>query len=253
MGIRSWTYDEIVLALYAYCHVPFNKASNNNPWVIKIASLIERTPAAVKMKIGNLGAFDPALKEKGIIGLTHTTKLDAQVWSDYYGKWEDLIINAEQLISHYDPSLTTEFLKIPEGTERFYQAKRRLNQSFFRSCVVSSYNTKCCVTGISNPSLLEACHIVSWKENEDLRVDPSNGLCLNSLLHSAFDNFLMSVSPEFKIVFSDAFLNSFHDKDNALKEYFTRKNMTDIILPNRFHPHIHCLEKHYEKFLNAHN
>lgn len=253
MSTRSWTYDEIVLALYAYCHVPFNKASNNNPWVIKIASIIGRTPAAVKMKIGNLGTFDPTLKEKGITGLTHTTKLDEQVWNDYYGKWEDLIINAEQLISHYAPSLTTEFLKIPEGTERFYQARIRLNQSFFRSCVLSSYNTKCCVTGISNPSLLEACHIVSWEENEELRVDPSNGLCLNALLHSAYDNFLMSVSPEFKIVFSDTFLNSFHDNDNALKEYFSRKNMTDIILPNRFYPNINCLEKHYKKFLNTYN
>lgn len=32
---RKWSYEEVVLALYAYCHVPFNKASNNNPWIKK--------------------------------------------------------------------------------------------------------------------------------------------------------------------------------------------------------------------------
>lgn len=52
--IRKWTIDEVTLALYAYCHVPFNKANNTNPWIVKIANLISRTPAAVKMKIGIL-------------------------------------------------------------------------------------------------------------------------------------------------------------------------------------------------------
>ena len=138
--MRKWTYDEVVLALYAYCHVPFNRAYNNNPWIIKIASIIKRTPASVKMKIGNLGAFDPTLKKKGITGLIKTSKIDEEVWNDYYGKWNRLIIDAENIIAQKDISQANEIILLREGTEDFYVAKRRLNQDFFRSCVLSSYN-----------------------------------------------------------------------------------------------------------------
>ena len=247
--IRKWTYDEVVLALYAYCHVPFNKASNSNPWIIRIASIIGRTPASVKMKIGNLGAFDPSLKAKGIIGLTSTSKMDERVWRDYYGKWDKLVIDAERIIANYDLSQANKILTIPLGTEEFYNVKRRLNQSFFRASVLSSYNFQCCVTGIKEPKLLEACHIKSWSEDEELRTDPSNGLCLNSLLHSAYDNLLMTITPDFKIIFSNKFISSCGDI--KFREYFIAKNNSDIYLPNKFYPYLHCLEEHYNRFTKS--
>lgn len=245
---RKWSYEEVVLALYAYCHVPFNKASNNNPWIKKIASIIGRTPASVKMKIGNLGACDPSLKAKGIIGLTSKSKMDEQVWHDYYGKWDKLVIDAENIIANYDLSQANEILKLPKGTEEYYKRKHRLNQSFFRAAVLSSYGSQCCITGIKEAKLLEACHIKSWSENEELRTDPSNGLCLNTLLHSAYDALLITISPDFKIIFSDDFILSCGDR--ALKDYFLAKNQTNIYLPNRFFPYRHCLEEHYERFNN---
>lgn len=103
---KNWTYDEVVLALYAYCHIPFNKASNSNPWIVKIAAIIGRTPAAVKMKIGNLGNFDPILRSKGITGLIGTSKTDKKVWDDYFGKWDKLVIDAETIIAQKEPSLS---------------------------------------------------------------------------------------------------------------------------------------------------
>ena len=249
MAIGNWTYNEVVLALYAYCHVPFNKASNNHPWIVKIATIIGRTPAAVKMKIGNLGNFDPVLRAKGITGLTRTSKTDEKVWNDYFGKWDKLVIDAETIIAQIKPSLSDDFLIVPKGSDAYYIAKRRLNQSFFRSSVLNSYNNKCCVTGISETKLLEACHIKTWSENEELRTDPSNGICLNTLLHSAYDKFLMTITPDFKIVFSERFLESFTDRDYSLKDYFYRKNRTTINLPNKFYPYTHCLQEHYDRFI----
>lgn len=244
--MRKWTYDEVVLALYAYCHVPFNRAHNNNPWIIKIASIIERTPASVKMKIGNLGAFDPTLKEKGITGLVKTSKIDEEVWNDYYGKWDSLINDAENIIAQKDLSQANEIILLPEGTEAYYTAKRRLNQDFFRSCVLSSYNNRCCITNITNPRLLEACHIKSWTDHKELRVDPSNGLCFNKLLHAAYDNFLVSITPDYNIVFSEEFIESC--KDETLRFYFAEKNEKKINLPSRFYPYKDGLQEHYEKF-----
>lgn len=147
---NNWTYDEIVLALYAYCHVPFNKASNSHPWIIKISEIINRTPASVKMKIGNLGSFDPELKKRGIVGLTGTSVLDKEVWESYYGCWDKLVEDAEKLIQkHYNNTLNTLY---PIGSEKYELTKRRLNQEFFRESVLASYNNCCCITGMTIPS-----------------------------------------------------------------------------------------------------
>ena len=56
-----WTRDELVLALYLYCQIPFAKTKANNPEVIRLAHVIGRTPASVARKLGNFGAFDPLL------------------------------------------------------------------------------------------------------------------------------------------------------------------------------------------------
>lgn len=129
--MRNWDYNEVVLALYAYCHVPFNKASNTNPWIVKIAKVINRTPAAVKMKIGNLGAFDPELKSKGIVGLSKTSHIDEIVWNDYVNNWDKLAYDAEKILSYNGEGLVEDFLDLPLGSEKYVIAKQRINQQFF--------------------------------------------------------------------------------------------------------------------------
>lgn len=244
---NNWTFDELTLALYAYCHVPFNRASNTNPWIVKISKIIGRTPAAVKMKIGNLGALDPSLKEKGIVGLTKISTMDQLVWNTYYGNWDQLVVDAENLIHKLKPELSE--LEIPVGKEELVIVKRRINQNFFRESVISSYNSSCCITRLSNPTLLEACHIVSWTENEKLRLDPSNGLSINPLLHKAYDNFLISIDPDFKIHISDEFLESCRDDNQRI--YYHNKNGQSIIMPSRFLPYKECLDLHHQKYRKA--
>ncbi len=245
--IRKWTIDEVTLALYAYCHVPFNKANNTNPWIVKIANLISRTPAAVKMKIGNLGAFDPDLKQRGVVGLTGTSRIDEEVWNKYYGNWEQLVADSQVIIGRLSNADISAVIDFPPGSEEYYQAKRRINQSFFRDAVLSSYNNRCCVTGLNNSELLEACHITSWADNESLRTDPSNGICLNPLLHAAFDNLFMSITPDYKVVFSDLFLESCTDE--KFRAYFSYRNNSQIYLPDRFFPYRELLALHHEEFI----
>ncbi len=130
-----WTRNEEILALYAYCHVPFNKASNSNPCIVRVANLIGRTAAAVKMKIGNFGAFDPLLKAKGIVGLTGTSKLDKEIWEEYYGHWDKLAYDAESLIAQKEHKSLENLLDLPKGEDTIVATKRRINQSFFRAAV----------------------------------------------------------------------------------------------------------------------
>lgn len=243
---NKWTYEEVLLALYAYCHVPFNKANNSNPWIVKISKAIGRTPVAVKMKIGNLGAFDPALQSQGIVGLRKTSKVDEQVWNDYAGKWDKLALDAEKLLSEHGYGSVEGFLDLPVGSEKYYTAKRRINQDFFREAILSSYNSKCCISGITEPSLLEAAHIVSWSDDESIRTDPRNGLCLNPFFHKAFDNYLLTITDDLRVLLSERLLSAVDNTDTL--QYLESIQHQQIITPQRFMPDTEYLSRHYEKF-----
>ena len=250
----KWTKEEEILALYAYCHVPFNRAYNSNPWIIKIANLIGRTPAAVKMKIGNLGAFDPQLKAKGITGLTGTSKLDEEIWNEYYGHWDKLVIDAELIMSRLGDKEAEETQAaidhaLPQGSEAIALVKRRINQQFFRSAVLSAYDNRCCISNIANSKLLEACHIVAWNEDESIRTDPTNGLCMTSTFHRAYDKLLISITPEYILQMSDEFLTAV--KDAPFADTLHTMNGNRILLPEKFSPNPEYLAQHYEKFRSA--
>lgn len=245
---RSWTKEEEILALYAYCNVPFNKASNSNMFIIRIAQLIGRTPASVKMKIGNFGSFDPQLKLHGITGLTGVSKLDSQVWQEYYGRWDKLAYDAMSIIESISQNAVHDFIPdLPSGTTTTAIVKRRINQRFFRNVVLTSYNNTCCISGISETNLLEACHIIPWSEDESIRTDPTNGLCLNSLFHKAYDNLLMSITADYTIKFSNLLLSKVTDE--TFLKYLELKNNTIIKLPERFMPNQDYLQQHYQKYL----
>lgn len=247
--MANWTKEECILGLYAYCHVPFNKASNTNEWVVKIANLINRSATAVKMKIGNFGSFDPSLKAQGIVGLSKTSKMDEEVWDEYYDHWDRLAFDAEKIIAKIENHEITNGENFPDGIDTLMCLKQRINQNFFREAVLSSYNNICCISGISNRKLLEACHIISWSENQSLRTNPSNGLCMNPLFHRAYDNLLFSISPDYIIDFSDTLLTNCINE--SFKDFLIDRNRTKIIMPTKFLPSQEFLSIHHEKYLNS--
>lgn len=244
--MRKWTYNEVLLALYAYCHVPFNKANNSNPWIVKIANVIGRSPAAFKMKIGNLGAFDPFLRSQGIVDLLNTSKIDEEVWNDYNGHWDKLAFDAENILSSNGVGLIEDLSDLPVGSDEYYITKRRINQKFFRDSILTSYNNRCCISGISEPSLLEAAHIISWADNESLRTEPTNGLCLNPFFHKAFDKFLITITPDYEIIVSEKLLSSTDDIDTF--KYLENLQHSNITMPSRFLPDKKLLTLHYDTF-----
>ena len=79
-----WTREETIVALNLYCKIPFKDSRASHPLVIEYANLIGRSPAAMNLKIGNLGRLDPMLQAKGITGLTNGSKLDVIVWNEFF-------------------------------------------------------------------------------------------------------------------------------------------------------------------------
>ena len=84
------------------------------------------------------------------------------------------------------------------ATEVWRLQKARRGQSRFREDVMSYWSGACPLTGIREPDLLRASHIVPWNrcESESDRLDPDNGLLLSAHWDAAFDRGLVSFDDE---------------------------------------------------------
>lgn len=249
MKNRNWTKEETIIAFNVYCKVPFKSSSKSNPTIIKYANIIGRSPSALNMKIGNFGRLDPELRKKGITGLAHGSKLEEIVWNEFNGNWDKLAFESEQLIAKFqnkniEETLEIDLKNLPVGKEREILIKARVNQSFFRNTILSSYNMKCCITGLPIPELLEAAHIKSWKTDLENRTNPYNGLCLNRIHHRAFDIGFITVTSDYDILISK-YLQEFSDQE-AVHEFFFKYDNQKIILPSRFSPSKEFLEFHQQ-------
>lgn len=250
--VNKWTWEETVIAFNVYCKIPFKDSSKTNPVIIRYAKLIGRTPSALNMKIGNLGRLDPKLQQRGIAGLAHGSKVEQEVWNEFYENPDKLVYESECLIAKYakmdvESVANIDVSNLPEGKERLALVKQRVNQSFFRSAVMCSYNNRCCISGVGNPELLEACHIVDWSDDKTNRSNPENGLCLNSLFHKAYDKCLIAITPDYNIFISEEMIE--RTEDGTFKDYLRGLQNRKLIMPNRFYPNPDFLDDHYRRFL----
>ena len=245
---NNWTREETIIAFNVYCKVPFKSSSKTNPTIIKYANIIGRSPSALNMKVGNFGRLDPELRKQGIVGLGNGSKLDEIIWNEFNGNWDKLAFESEKLIAEFQNKSieqieTLNIEDFPKGEERETIIKARVNQSFFRSTILSSYNLKCCITGLSISEFLVASHIIPWKKDEVNRLNPHNGLCLNSIHDKAFDKGFITITPDYKIKVSKYFDD--YKNDEAIPDFFLKYENQSIILPDRFLPSKDFLDWHY--------
>ena len=148
-----------------------------------------------------------------------------------------------------EESIEINLSSLPKGEERRQEVVRRIHQDFFRRTVLSSYNSRCCITGLNNKVLLEASHIVGWSKDEANRTNPQNGLCLNVLFHKAYDENLIGISPDYEVFISEEFFGTkLKDVDNSSKKYLRGYNKQKLIMPKRFIPDRDLLAIHFDKF-----
>jgi hypothetical protein len=99
--------------------------------------------------------------------------------------------------------------KLPKTTEAERLVIQRIGQDIFRASLIDYWQGRCPLTGITDPALLRASHIVPWSECTDdaQRLDVHNGLLLSALWDAAFDRSLVTFdddgNPEFSSRLSD--------------------------------------------------
>jgi len=74
---------------------------------------------------------------------------------------------------------------------------QRIGQNVFRDALMDYWGGRCPLTGITEPALLRASHIIPWSDCDDAqRLDVHNGLLLSALWDAAFDQGLVSFADD---------------------------------------------------------
>lgn len=99
---------------------------------------------------------------------------------------------------------------LPKSTEAERLVIQRVGQDIFRDRLMTYWQGRCPLTGITDPALLRASHIIAWKDcaSDAERLDVHNGLLLSALWDAAFDRGLVTFDddgrPEFSPRLSEA-------------------------------------------------
>lgn len=108
--------------------------------------------------------------------------------------------------------------------------KRRLHQSMFRNAIIHAYKGRCAVSGLPEPLLLDAAHIVPDSEEKLGEPIVPNGLPLSKIHHAAFDKNLIGIDPDYCLHVSGRLLDK---NDGPFLESLKRLDGGTIHLPNR--------------------
>ncbi len=191
-----------------YFELPFGKLDQRQADVIALAEYLDRSPSSVAMKLVNFASLDPAITGTGRSGLANNSKLDRQVWSEFQTNWTAMIeatdtlsiaTGADQERATGVPDAFPSTTLTASNSERTAVTKLRRGQDFFRRAVLANFDVQCCITGIAEPALLVASHIVPWQADEQNRLNPRNGLALSATFDRAFDRGLITIDENLRV------------------------------------------------------
>jgi len=249
---KLWTKDELILALNLYLKLPFGKLHSGTPEIIHLATILERTPSSIAMRLNNFASVDPYHQQRGIGGLPGGRKQVEPIWQEFINNKDALLFESERILAekehvsledkYFDDLKGTEHLK---GEYKLREVKTRVNQNVFRQIVIANYSGKCAITGIDIPDLLLASHIIPWSKSEEERLNPENGICLSALYDRAYDKGYIGINEKYEIILSP-YLKKKH-KEEYHSKYFASLVGTKIIMPKKYYPKKEFLQFHLDE------
>lgn len=130
------------------------------------------------------------------------------------------------------------------------EVQQRLHQASFREAVLTAYSGRCALSGLPEPMLLDAAHIIGDKEEELGQPLVTNGIPLSKIHHAAFDAHLIGIDPDHRVHIADRLLAM---NDGPMLEALKGLNGGKLILPrrDRDHPDRNRLALRFERFKAA--
>lgn len=167
------------------------------------------------MKLSNFASLDPALKLRGIKGLTGASALDRSVWDEFHADLNEAVPASEgALRALFGAGENSDLEVLPKEGIRVWKAPRlgptettsnvklRRGQEYFRDAVLNNFGGRCGVTGLAVRELLIASHILPWGTYPAERLNVRNGLCLSRLHDAAFDRHLIAFDDGLRLLLS---------------------------------------------------
>lgn len=142
-----------------------------------------------------------------------------------YAQYEQEVVVADGIVAQernprtISTKLIAHFDITKEGEDKISLTKQRKGQDYFRRMILANYGGRCALTGIDIPQLLLASHIMPWadKSHKKDRLNPCNGICLSALYDKAFDQGLITISPDnYSVILSSAL------QENEIKAYYDK-------------------------------
>jgi len=255
MPKRLWTRDEMILTLALYFQLPFGRLNHTTPEVRELARLMNRTENAVALRLVNFAACDPYIINSGRTGMPGGLSVCMPYWEEFVDNKEKLFLEAQRIKAHLLNKPIEETLHLTqrdmEGKEIDTIIKQRVNQTAFRSMILSNYEERCAITGINIPDLLVASHIIPWAEStSNQKLNPENGICLSALYDKAFDRGLITISPDnYTICLSSALRE--YETQNYFSKHFGHIAGQKLIMPIEHRPNRDYLAYHRDKIFKG--
>ena len=171
-----------------------------------------------------------------------------------YAQYEQEVVVADGIVAQernprtISTKLIAHFEITKEGEDKISLTKQRKGQDYFRRMILANYGGRCALTGIDIPQLLLASHIIPWadKSHKKDRLNPCNGICLSALYDKAFDQGLITISPDDYCVVLSSVL-----RENETKEYYDKHfgciKGQKLTLPTEYLPSRDFLAYHRDK------
>lgn len=168
--------------------------------------------------------------------------------------WQPERLTAQIAFSLEDQAVSSPALQTMEAVaERRYalrEIKQRLHQATFREAVIEAYGRRCALSGLPEPLLIDAAHIVSDKHERLGQPVVQNGIPLSKIHHAAFDAHLIGIDPDYRIHVAERLLEQ---RDGPMLEALKQLDKRTILLPKRVKdcPDRERLEVRFAQFRNA--
>jgi len=164
--------------------------------------------------------------------------LEARLQADAQGDAtaETLEVSAEE-VEAFTEQIAQENYGVPDAHATV--KTRGSAQRAFANEVKANYGFSCAVTGIRKKEFLIASHIVPWSEDQSIRLDPANGVCLSLLVDKAFEKGYLLIDDSFAIRID-------YDKvgdDEALREQLSRYDGISLMMPTAHPPKLDYLQR----------
>ena len=150
----------------------------------------------------------------------------------YYRKKEKKIQNEKE--REIEVKKAFELVDSSKSKRKQLTQKERKGQAAFRRDILKIYNNSCAITEIKQKEVLEAAHIQGYVNEESNNVQ--NGICLRVDIHKLFDNGLISINNDYRVVVSSMLKSTEYERIDGKK----------IKLPNdkMHYPSANALENH---------